>query len=147
MDNARSIKPTFSFVLPTYNTPLNLLRECLQSLLVQTYPYFEICIADDASTHRDVIALLIEYASQDELHPFASTPTKRTHLSSEQFRIGPGFGGVRCSRRSRRPGAALRSQRCGRIYRTLSRGQSLLFRRGQGRFARTPLRTLLQGKL
>ena len=58
-------KPTISIVLPTYNTPEPLLRECLDSVLAQTYPHWELCIADDASTQPHVKAVLEHYAAQD----------------------------------------------------------------------------------
>ena len=37
-----------SVIVPTYNRP-ELLMRCIQSILFQTYPYFEIIIVDDAS--------------------------------------------------------------------------------------------------
>jgi GT2 family glycosyltransferase len=58
-------RPTFSFVVPVYDTPPDLLRQCLDSLLAQTYPDFEICLADDASPNPAVPALLDEYARRD----------------------------------------------------------------------------------
>lgn len=42
-------KPTFSFVVPIYNTPVDLLLRCLRSMLDQNYPHFTVCIADDNS--------------------------------------------------------------------------------------------------
>ncbi len=42
-------KPSFSFVVPMYNTPVDLLLRCLRSMLDQNYPYFTICVADDNS--------------------------------------------------------------------------------------------------
>lgn len=65
MDAALAIRPLFSFVMPTYNTPDNLLRECLDGLLAQTYEDFEICIADDNSPNASVAETLIEYAERD----------------------------------------------------------------------------------
>ncbi|WP_217429610.1 glycosyltransferase family 2 protein [Sphingomonas bacterium] len=59
-------KPTFSFVMPTYNTPGHLLRECIDSMQAQTYPHFEICIADDNSKNPEVFEILQEYAATDD---------------------------------------------------------------------------------
>ena len=42
-------KPRFSIVMPTYKTPKKLLEGAIQSVLDQIYPYWELCIADDAS--------------------------------------------------------------------------------------------------
>lgn len=60
-----SFKPTISIVLPTFNTPEPLLRECLDSVVSQTYPYWELCIADDASTQLHVKELIAFYSSKE----------------------------------------------------------------------------------
>jgi glycosyltransferase involved in cell wall biosynthesis len=58
-------KPLFSIIVPTYNTPEPFLREAIQSVLDQVYPYWELCIADDASTRPHVRRVLEEFAQQD----------------------------------------------------------------------------------
>ena len=57
--------PLISIVMPVYNVPAIYLRACLNSILQQTYQNFEICIADDCSTHEDTIAVLKEYLNLD----------------------------------------------------------------------------------
>lgn len=61
-----SHRPLISIVLPVYNTPENWLRRCLDSVLAQTYPHWQLCIADDASTDPRVSAVLAEYAARDK---------------------------------------------------------------------------------
>ncbi|MBO5414067.1 MAG: glycosyltransferase [Bacilli bacterium] len=53
--------PLISIIIPVYNIKGNLLRECLDSILSQSYTNFEICIADDASTNLETIEVLKEY--------------------------------------------------------------------------------------
>lgn len=57
--------PRFSILLPTYNTPEDLLRACLDSVLRQTYPHWQLCIADDGSTATHVRPILEEYAARE----------------------------------------------------------------------------------
>lgn len=65
MTEAMKVKPTFSFVIPVYNTPIPLLIECLNSILAQTYPHFEVCLADDRSPDPRVLETLDAYARRD----------------------------------------------------------------------------------
>lgn len=58
-------KPKFSIVVPTYNTPKNLLIEFIESVLAQSYQEWELCIADDHSSQSYVKDLLDQYSHQD----------------------------------------------------------------------------------
>ena len=60
-----SQQPLISIILPTYNTPAQYLRECLDSVLNQVYPNWELCIADDASTEPQVREILDEYQARE----------------------------------------------------------------------------------
>ncbi|MBQ8681476.1 MAG: glycosyltransferase [Bacilli bacterium] len=53
--------PLISFIVPTYNVSKELLEECLNSLLNQSYKNFEVCIADDCSTSEETLEVLKEY--------------------------------------------------------------------------------------
>lgn len=56
----------FSVVTPLYNTPLPFLREMIESVLAQTYPCWELCLADGSDgDHREVGNLCREYAARD----------------------------------------------------------------------------------
>jgi GT2 family glycosyltransferase len=57
--------PLMSIVVPTYNTDPAMLRACLDSVLAQSYPHWELCIADDASTQPQVRAILSDYAGRN----------------------------------------------------------------------------------
>lgn len=60
-----SYKPLISVVMPTYNTPEKYLRLCIESIINQSYPYWELCIADDHSPQTHVKTILEEYAQRD----------------------------------------------------------------------------------
>lgn len=57
---------TFSVVTPVYNPPREAFDECVQSVLAQTYPHWEWCLANDRSTEPWVAPLLDELAA---IHP------------------------------------------------------------------------------
>ncbi|MDI1299681.1 glycosyltransferase [Methylotenera sp.] len=58
-------KTKFSIVVPTYNTPKNLLIEFIESVLSQSYQEWELCIADDHSSQSYVKDLLNQYSQKD----------------------------------------------------------------------------------
>lgn len=63
--DALAWKPLISILLPTYNSPEKWLRKCLDSVLAQTYPRWELCIADDASPAPHVREIIHEYSRAD----------------------------------------------------------------------------------
>lgn len=65
MVDAMAWRPRFSFVMPVYNTPADLLTEVLDAMLGQNYPDFEICVADDCSPNPQVLEILEAYAARD----------------------------------------------------------------------------------
>ncbi len=58
--------PKISMVIPVYNVSRELLSECLDSILNQSYTNFEICLADDKSTNKETIDTLKEYEKKDK---------------------------------------------------------------------------------
>lgn len=58
-------KPTISLIMPVFNTPICFLREAIESVLNQVYPYWELCIADDYSTDNSLRQILEDYSSKD----------------------------------------------------------------------------------
>lgn len=59
--------PLISFIVPVYNAPRKLLKECLDSLLNQSYKNFEICICDDNSSSDETINTLKEYKNNKKV--------------------------------------------------------------------------------
>ena len=57
---------TFSILVPLYNTPDNFLREMIQSVQEQTYPKWELCLADGSDAeHASVGEICRELAGKD----------------------------------------------------------------------------------
>jgi len=54
-------KPKISVIMPVYNPPEQFLREAIESVINQSYPNWELCIADDCSTKAYVKEVLTEY--------------------------------------------------------------------------------------
>ncbi len=57
--------PLISVIMPVYNVAVDYLRLAVDSVLRQTYPHWELCIADDASPAPHVRSILDEYARCD----------------------------------------------------------------------------------
>ena len=60
-------RPLISVLIPVYNAKANYLRECIDSVLNQSYDNFEICIVNDASTSEETINVLKEYADKEKI--------------------------------------------------------------------------------
>lgn len=58
-------RPLISILLPVYNTEEVWLRRCLDSVMAQLYPHWELCIADDGSTSTHIRRVLEEYRDRD----------------------------------------------------------------------------------
>ncbi|ALS03197.1 glycosyl transferase family 2 [Enterococcus silesiacus] len=59
-------QPKISIAMPVYNVEEKWLRRCIDSILIQDYSNWELCMADDASTDPKVKELLTEYSNSDE---------------------------------------------------------------------------------
>lgn len=59
-------RPTISIVVPTYNTPATFLAAMIESVLAQTYPHWELCLADGNSSVEHVRPILEKYAGADK---------------------------------------------------------------------------------
>lgn len=57
--------PLVSVVMPTYNTQEKWLRAAIESVQMQLYENWELCIADDCSTDENVRKVIKEYAAVD----------------------------------------------------------------------------------
>jgi GT2 family glycosyltransferase len=57
--------PTFSVITPVYNTDPVLLRACIESVLAQIYPHWELLLVDDASPSAETRSALDAYRARD----------------------------------------------------------------------------------
>lgn len=57
--------PLLSVLLPVHDPPAEVFAAALESVLAQTYPHWELCIADDASTQPHVRATIERFAARD----------------------------------------------------------------------------------
>ena len=58
-------KPLVSVIMPVYNSKLEWLVEAIESVRMQIYPNWELCIADDASTDKAIHPILERYSNED----------------------------------------------------------------------------------
>jgi GT2 family glycosyltransferase/glycosyltransferase involved in cell wall biosynthesis len=59
------VRPVISLIVPVYNVPPAYLECCIQSVLAQNYPFWELCLVDDASTNRSTVDVLNRYQGSD----------------------------------------------------------------------------------
>lgn len=57
--------PSFSIIMPTYNSDLTYLEKAIASVERQAYPNWQLCIADDASTDPKVRRFLTDAQTRD----------------------------------------------------------------------------------
>jgi GT2 family glycosyltransferase/glycosyltransferase involved in cell wall biosynthesis len=70
-------RPLVSILLPTYNTPAEILEETLASVEEQLYPEWELCVADDGSTEPHVAKILKAHAERDKRIKLDLSPENR----------------------------------------------------------------------
>lgn len=92
-DKLRRLKnrPLISIILPLYNTPEKFLRECIESVINQSYENWELCITDDASTINTTDTVK-EYAKNDSRIKWTRN-TSNMHIagaSNEAIKLAEG---------------------------------------------------------
>jgi glycosyltransferase involved in cell wall biosynthesis len=74
-------QPTISIIMPVYNTPERWLRRAVESVRAQSYPNWELCIADDASPASHVRPLVESLVAEDRRIKACFRPTNG-HISA-----------------------------------------------------------------
>jgi glycosyltransferase involved in cell wall biosynthesis len=57
--------PLISVLLPVFNPKVEFLKKAIDSVVRQSYPHWQLCIANDASTDPEVAMVLDDYANRD----------------------------------------------------------------------------------
>jgi len=70
-------QPLVSIITPVFNTPVRWLRECIESVLTQTYENWELILIDDHSTDPETLRCLTELAASDSRIILAKDEEKR----------------------------------------------------------------------
>lgn len=60
-----TVKPLISVIVPVYNVEIAHLNNSIRSVLYQSYPHWQLCIADDCSTNPEIRPLLTNWAASD----------------------------------------------------------------------------------
>lgn len=58
-------KPVISVLVPVYNVEIAHLNTCIRSVVYQSYPHWELCLADDCSTDQEIRPLLEGWSLSD----------------------------------------------------------------------------------
>jgi GT2 family glycosyltransferase len=66
--------PLISVITPAWETPEAVLRECLDSVLAQSYPHWELCIVDDGSKSDRVARVVSELVAKGKRVRFQRLP-------------------------------------------------------------------------
>ena len=67
-------QPLISIILPTFNSNLNFLTQAIESVTGQSYPNWQLCIADDASTDKDLKDYLKDWRITKKYRLFTEIP-------------------------------------------------------------------------
>lgn len=59
-------KPVISVVVPVYNPQITYLNACIRSVVYQSYPHWQLCLADDCSTNSEIRTILEDWANSDQ---------------------------------------------------------------------------------
>lgn len=74
----------FSIILPTYNSNHKHLVDCINSVINQNYKNWELCISDDASSHKKTINTLLKYSQNPKIKIIFNKKNKHISTNSNK---------------------------------------------------------------
>ncbi|HEY6333525.1 MAG TPA: glycosyltransferase family 2 protein, partial [Blastocatellia bacterium] len=85
-------RPVVGIVMPTFETPRQWLVKAIESVCAQYYPYWELCICDDASSQPEVAEILDQYSRKDSRIRVLMSKTRRgiAETSNAALRLATG---------------------------------------------------------
>jgi GT2 family glycosyltransferase len=86
--DAAEYRPTFSLIAVVQNPPVWQLTNLLDSLTVQLYPRWELCVAFDNSTPEDTRAVLERYAAEDARIRITPSASERPSAAALNVALG-----------------------------------------------------------
>lgn len=85
-------QPLISIILPVYNPPEIYLKKCLDSVINQTYPHWELCIVDDCSPNPHIQQIILNYAQKypNIKYLFRNTNGHISRTSNDAIKLSTG---------------------------------------------------------
>ena len=65
-------RPLISIAVPAYQTPVEFLKQMIESLISQTYPEWELCIANASPDNEEMQRVLADYSAKDSRVKFCN---------------------------------------------------------------------------
>ena len=87
-----ALRPTVSVIVPIYRTAPPVLERTIGSVLAQSYPEWELCLADDGSGSPEIDALLERFAREDRRIRVIQLPENRGISAASNAALGLATG-------------------------------------------------------
>jgi GT2 family glycosyltransferase len=87
-----ALRPLVSIVVPIYRTAPQVLERTIGSVLAQSYPQWELCLADDGSKSAEIDGLLDHFARQDSRIRVVQLPENRGISAASNAAFGLATG-------------------------------------------------------
>ncbi|MBM3256363.1 MAG: glycosyltransferase [Candidatus Moranbacteria bacterium] len=79
--NELDYKPKISIITPVYNVDSKWLNQCVDSVVNQSYPHWELCLHDDASTKKETLNCLKKWKTCGDKRIRVSFGQNNQHIS------------------------------------------------------------------